>query len=151
MKLAEALMLRSDLQVRLNQLESRMSANVMVQEGDQPAEEPEDLIKEYEGITKEMEGLITRINKTNNATVFEDGVSLSDALVKRDILSKRKWFYEMAQSEATVRQDRYSRSELKFVATIDVKLLQKKKDDLAKSFRELDTKIQSLNWTTDLI
>ena len=43
MKLAEALNQRADLQKRIAQLRDRLSNNVKVQEGDLPAEKPEDL------------------------------------------------------------------------------------------------------------
>lgn len=37
------------------------------------------------------------------------------------------------------------------VTTIDIKPLGKKIDDLSKQLRELDMKIQTLNFTTELI
>ena len=41
--------------------------------------------------------------------------------------------------------------ELETVTIIDVLEIQREIDDLSKRFRELDTKIQQLNWTHDLI
>ena len=52
-------------------------------------------------------------------------------------------------ASATV--DRYSRSEIVIKSTVPVAKLQKQVDDLSKELRELDEKIQELNWTTDLI
>jgi len=52
---------------------------------------------------------------------------------------------------ASVKQDRYSRTEIKYISLVNVKELQKQIDKLSKEFRELDTKIQGLNWTIDLI
>jgi len=46
MKLAEALMLRADIQKRIDQLKQRLLRNVKVQEGDRPAENPEALLSE---------------------------------------------------------------------------------------------------------
>ena len=46
---------------------------------------------------------------------------------------------------------RYGRNELKYVRTIDIKVLRKEADTYAKQYRELDLKIQSLNWTVDLV
>ena len=43
MKLAEALSRRKDLQKRIAQLRSRIAANVRVQEGEQPLENPAEL------------------------------------------------------------------------------------------------------------
>ena len=45
---------------------------------------------------------------------------------------------------------RYSRSEVRFVPTVDVKALRDMADSASKAYRELDTKIQQLNWTTQL-
>ena len=52
--------------------------------------------------------------------------------------------------KATETQDRYSRTEIKLVTNVDVKQLGKQIDKLAKELRELDYKIQSANFTTEL-
>ena len=44
MKLANALSQRSELQERIRQLEARLLDNARVQEGEQPAEDPEELL-----------------------------------------------------------------------------------------------------------
>jgi hypothetical protein len=46
--------------------------------------------------------------------------------------------------------DRYSMSEIKWVACIDVRSLQKQSDDIARHVRELNLLIQETNWKTDL-
>lgn len=68
MTLAEALIQRADLKKRIAQLESRMAANVKVQEGDEPAEDIDALIAEYEQLMAGLEELVIRINRTNHAT-----------------------------------------------------------------------------------
>lgn len=47
--------------------------------------------------------------------------------------------------------NRYSRSEIRFVATVDVRAVQADADAIAKALRELDTRIQATNWTADLM
>jgi hypothetical protein len=150
MKLAEALISRSDLKKRIEQLRQRLSNNAKVQEGDAPAEKPEDLLKEIELATSEFETLIKKINKTNSETKFEKGKSITDALAERDVLIIRKSIYAGLVASATVTQQLYSRSEIKFVATVNVGRMQKQVDKLAKQYRELDAKIQEYNWKTDL-
>ncbi len=54
MKLAEALILRADCQKRIAQLKSRLLTNAKVQEGDAPAETPQDLIVEVERAASEL-------------------------------------------------------------------------------------------------
>ncbi len=151
MKLAEALILRADYNKRAAQLRQRISANAKVQEGEEPAENPQALLKEFEQIADNTFALIKRINKTNIITRFADDKTLTDALAERDMLAARRKMYEELVNAASASQDRYSRSEIKFKTTVSVKDIQKKVDDLAKAYRELDMKIQALNWNTDLV
>jgi hypothetical protein len=62
MKLAEALILRADCQKRIAQLKSRLLTNAKVQEGDVPAETPQELIVDLERASSELLDLIKRIN-----------------------------------------------------------------------------------------
>lgn len=151
MKLAEALILRGDYQNKMEQIKDRLNSNVLIQEGDNPNEDPIELLNEYESILKKYENLVMRINNTNNQTNFEEEYTLSDALVKRDVLSKKRRIYNSAVEEASIKQDRYTRSEVKYISTIDIKKFQKEIDNISKEYRKLDTKIQGLNWTIDLI
>ena len=48
MKLAEALQERADLVNNIERLRSRIRNNALVQEGEEPAENPKDLIKELD-------------------------------------------------------------------------------------------------------
>ena len=149
MKLAEALNQRADLQKRIAQLKERLSNNVKVQEGDEPAEKPEDLFKELDGSLKELESLIVRINRTNQETVWE-GKTLTEMIAGKDVLSLQLSVLRSVLEAANVRSDRYSRNEIKFIRTIDVNPLQKQVDDLSRDLRELDSKLQQANWMTDL-
>lgn len=151
LKLAEALLLRADLQKRIEQIKSRLKNNIMVQEGEAPSEEPEDLLKEFLSNQKELATIIKRINKTNNTTLYNEEWTLSDALVERDILLDKRSVLASSVERASFRLDRYSKTEIKYVSTINVKEIQKEVDKLSKQYRELDTKIQGLNWSTDLI
>ena len=151
MKLAEALILRADCQKRFAQLQSRLVGNAKIQEGDQPAENPNELIKELEGVATELVDLIKRINKTNSATVLATGQTISDVLAERDVLAMRRAAYSNLALNAAVAQGRLTRSEIKYVSTIKVAEIQKHADELAKEYRELDARIQELNWQTELI
>jgi len=46
MKLGELLILRGDVQTRIQQVRERLVANAIVQEGDKPAEDPGKLLAE---------------------------------------------------------------------------------------------------------
>ena len=54
-------------------------------------------------------------------------------------------------AKASTSQDRYSRSEIKYVNVMDVREMQKKVDKLAAEYRHLDTRIQKMNWEVALI
>ena len=150
MKLAEALILRADCKKRLEQLKARVVRNARIQEGDRPAEEPQSLLAEFERVARELADLVKRINRTNSATVFGDGLSLSDALAERDALGARHRLYgELAQA-ASISQDRYSRSEVKYVSAVSVADAQQRADELAREYRSLDARIQELNWKAEL-
>lgn len=59
MKLAEALMERSDLKTRIEQLAARLNENAKVQEGDEPAENPAELLDELNRLYARLERLMT--------------------------------------------------------------------------------------------
>ncbi|HUK89271.1 MAG TPA: DIP1984 family protein [Blastocatellia bacterium] len=151
MKLAEALIQRADAQKRIEQLKHRIVRNARVQEGEAPAENPIALIAEVERTAATLVDLIKRINRTNSTTVITDGQTLSDALAERDVLLVRRAAYDAVAQAASVTQDRYMRSEVKFKATVAVDEMQAEADDLARQHRELDARIQQTNWNTDLL
>ena len=150
MKLAEALAIRKDTQKRIEQLKSRILNNVRVQEGDSPSEEPKELMKEMDVCLNTLFSLIFKINKTNMNTISE-GRTITEMMAERDILSMRITSLREIFNKASESQERYSRSEIKMVTTIDIKPLGKKIDDLSKQLRELEMKIQTLNFTTELM
>ena len=86
MKLAEALIERAELQKQNAQLVDRIKKNAKVQEGDSPAENPADLIEQYNQNMTRFYELVTAINKTNNATSFDEILTVTDAIAKRDAL-----------------------------------------------------------------
>ena len=151
MKLAEALSIRKDLQTRISQLSSRLSNNVRIQEGDEPAEDPKDLFKELDSCLKQLEEYIYRINVTNLQTM-SGKKSLTQLLAERDVLTMRvNVMQDVFRQAASSPSERYSRSEIKFVTTVDVKDLRKQIDKLSAQLRQLDIEIQSINFSTELI
>ena len=150
MKLAEALILRADLQKRIAQLKSRLKDSAKVQEGDTPAEEVADLYQELDAHLVQLEDLIYRINMTNVQTLFE-GESLTRMMARKDVLSTRISVYRELIEHVTESGTRYGRNEIKYVRTVDVAELRRTTDQFSKQLRELDTRIQQLNWTVDLI
>lgn len=150
MKLAEALSIRKDLQTRVDQLKARILNNVRIQEGEKPAEDPVELLKELDSCLNQLRELIYRINLTNMNTNC-DGKPVTQLMAERDVLLKRVQVLRDVFNQASTTTERYSRSEIKYVTTIDVKAMAKQIDKLAIQLRELDVKIQSVNFTTELM
>ena len=149
MKLAEALSIRADLQRRISQLKSRLKDSSKIQEGDTPAEDVNDLYKELGDCLTQLEELTYRINHTNMQTVHE-GETLTRMIARKDTLTLRISVMRDVLSHV-IENDRYGRNEIKYIRTIDVPAFRQEMDAYAKQLRELDLKLQSLNWTVDLI
>jgi len=151
LKLAEALAERSDCQIRLEELKKRLLRVARVQEGEQPAEDTTELLAEMDGVCERLESLISAINRTNARTAFDETRTISDAIALKDVTAKKRDLLAGLAEAATTRQDRYSKSEVRFVATLPVADLQKRIDQLSKLYRQTDTRLQELNWRTELI
>ena len=150
MKLAEALIERADLQKRLDQLEEWLSSNALVQDGEEPAEDPMALLAELVAVSASLEDIITRINLTN-ASVTVEGQTLTALISKRDVLTKRIRITRRFLNTASQTGMRSRGSEIILKSTVPVRELQKNLDELSKSLRETDTAIQAANWSNDLL
>ena len=151
MKLAEALSIRKDLQKRIQQLGQRIQNNVKVQEGDEPSEQPQALLKELDSCLAQLEELVWRINATNMQTVNAEGKTVTQLMAQKDSLTLRLGILRDVFEKASASQDRYSRSEIKMTTVVDVKRLSKMIDDYAAKLRVLDIEIQALNFQTELL
>jgi hypothetical protein len=152
-KLAEGLALRADAARRAEQLRVRIAASARFQEGETPAEDAMALLVEAAGVLTELESLIRRINRTNAATLVEDG-TLTDALAHRDVFRLRHGIVTSSANAAAgegQRGFRQLRSELTMIPALPVADLRGQADDLAKELREIDTLIQRTNWEADLL
>ncbi|WP_323746837.1 DIP1984 family protein [Corynebacterium sp. Marseille-P8863] len=79
-------------------------------------------------------------------------VTVPDVAVLRPaIVLRARRFYSAVADAASARAARYSASEVRYVSTVDVGQLHAMADKTAKEYRELDTKIQQLNWSTELL
>ncbi|MDY3792876.1 MAG: DIP1984 family protein [Oscillospiraceae bacterium] len=150
MRLAEALNLRADINKRISQLGERLRANAKVQEGDTPAEAPEELLAELDKLTSELEELMGRINLTNSRTL-SDGVSLTEMIAKKDALTLKSGIIRKFLAEASLKIERYSNKEIKILSTVNVAELRTHSDKLSEELRLLNVKIQEINWTTELL
>lgn len=151
MKLAEALSLRKDLEKKISGLKERLENVVKVQEGDEPVESPEELMKELDNCLVQLELLIYNINMSNMKVVDEDGKSMTKLLAERDILNKRITILRSAFERASKPVDRYSCNEIRMLTKIDVKSLRRQIDKYSQQYRQLDYEIQIMNFKYDLV
>jgi len=151
MKLGEALARRSDVQTRIAQVRDRLAATALVQEGDEPPEPSEALLRELDALLDELRDLVVAVNRTNAATQLPSGATLTEALAHRDVLGMRHGTLNAIVAATAQAQARYSRSEIRIVRTVDVAALRRAADEAAKERRELDAEIQQVNWTVEVM
>ena len=146
MKLAEGLLLRADLLKKIEHLQNRIRPVLIVSDDKLPQEDPDKLLAQLRKAIQDLETLIIRINKTNNETKVEGEGTLMEALAKRDSL---KMLSEKLRNIRFAAQINNS-GEKNLKTTIDIKKLQSEMDQTGRAFREIDSKIQEINWLTEL-
>lgn len=150
MKLAEALQERADLNRKIAQLRERLENNAIVQEGEQTAEDPAQLLRELDAAVARLEELMARINRTNTQTC--DGArSITDLIARKDALRLQTEAYRDVIASASQIARRAMRTEIKILSAVDVRALQSRADELSRELREVDNRIQQLNWQTELL
>jgi len=150
MKLAEALQERADINRNIEQLKNRLNNNVLVQEGEKTAEEPEKLKQELDASIERLAYLISRINLTNSQIKI-DGQTLTELIAKKDALSLKISTYKNIVYTGSQTSYRARNTEIKIKPAIVVAEWQSEIDKMAKELRLLDNKLQESNWNTDLI
>lgn len=150
MKLAEALQERSDLNMKISQLKGRLANNAIVQEGEQPAEKPAELLAELDKAVQRLEYIIAKIN-LSNCTIKVEGKTLTEIIAKKDCLAEKASVLQSLIAVASRPINRISRTEIKMLSTINVAKIQKESDSISSEIRSLNTMLQQTNWTSDLI
>lgn len=149
MKLAEALQERADVKRLIDRLNKRLTVNAVTQEGELPAEDPAELLRQLDECLARLEMLMAKINLANSTTVVR-GRTLTEMIARRDCLRESIAAYQMIIDVASQSTLRMARTEIRTVRTVDVRVLQKHVDALSAEQRRLDNEIQQTNWTTDI-
>jgi len=151
MKLAEALQERADLRTSINSLKERICNSALVQEGEESAENPQELLNLLKEEISKEEKLVAAINLKNCITkVADSDYSLTQLIAKRDGYLKQAEILREIINIAAPTYARASMSEIKILRNVDIKALQSEVDELAKKAREANNQIQQTNWTVDL-
>ena len=149
MKLAEALQERADLNRRIDDLRRRLGNSILTQEGEAPAEDPAELLKELDAATARLETLMAQINLTNCRTKT-GGMTLTELIAKKDALTLRLSAYRDLVYTAGQSANRARGTEIRVVAVLKASELQKQADEMAKEIRRLDNLLQETNWKVKL-
>lgn len=150
MKLAEALLLRADLQKKLESLRERIGRNTVVQEGEKPSEDPNALLDQAKVICQKLKALVFAVNQANLTGRTGKGRTLTEALAERDAHALQHSILQTAATSAAKPPERYGVKEIRWVKTVDVAALQKSVDNMARTLRELNAEIQEANWQIDV-
>ena len=155
MLLGEALAERASKRKQLEQVEARAASVARYQEGEQPAENAEELLEKGRRLIGELRQLARRINRTNSATELDPGFTLTDALALRDSYAAQfKLVTAVADAGAGgdgIGWARQLRSELQLVSAVQVPDLRAEADQIAESRRRLDVRIQQAGWSAELL
>jgi hypothetical protein len=124
-------------------------------EGVRPDEDPEDLLLRVQAAASELTDLVRRINRTNarTPTDAEARTTISDLIAERDEALRMTQLYRAVAKTGTRGAARglFARdSEKTTVAVVDVRELQRSADQWAGRYREIDVRLQQLNWSTEL-
>ncbi len=149
MKLAEALLLRSEYQQKIESLKQRIIVNLKVQENEKPHEDPYELLNEIFSIEEKLCDIVKKINHKNLEIKMPNGELLADAIANRNMILKKRTMLTGIVESANEKDYRLTHTEVKMYITLSIGDIQKQIDLLSKKYRELDTQIQSVNWTID--
>ncbi len=150
MKLAEALQERADLKRNLNSLRERLQRVTLVQEGEKPAEDPQELLRIQDACFERMEYLIAAINHSNDV-IQVNGMTLTQLIAKKDVLLMKLAAYKNVIRDAGSNTNRARGTEIRILSTVKAAELQAEADRMSKEIRMLDNLLQETNWTRDLI
>lgn len=161
MKVAEALRVRSDLVSKISELRGIIKENAIVQEGDEPQENPVPKLKEIQQVSRELAKLITSINLINTtirvefpppARPGETSMTMTEALAERDMAKRNIRTVRDAIDAATLgKRFKYSSLEIKSVSLLDLPPLRKKLEKMSVKLREIDIAIQEANWREEYV
>lgn len=147
MLIAEALVLRSEYKTVIDNLERRIRKNSKVyEEGDNPTENLDNLIKEYSEVREKLRDLIIKINHTNLTTKLPNGMIVADAIAHKNALMDEKNMLDSIMHESMGSSFR----DEKTYPVMDIKDIQKEINKISKEYREINSAIQKNNWSTNL-
>ncbi|MCL2059611.1 MAG: DIP1984 family protein [Oscillospiraceae bacterium] len=153
MLLAEALFKKAVLKKELETLEQRMGESARVPHDEEPIDDYLVLLGSYLEKEGELLDMNLRIQTTNISTAFREGETISQAINRRDSLKRIVSMYNKLLSAATGGGSRgiFSSRDVKYKRVVDMDKTRADMSNAAMQYRELDVKLQQLNWNTELL
>ncbi len=150
MRLAELLNERKAAKQEIKLVKRRLDLSAKMQEGDKkPVESPEELKRALVELYAKLKHLIVKINNTNMEPIVE-GKTLMELIAERDQnMAIAAALHDLAEN-ATPQREGFSRNEIRYIPAIDVKSIRHEADIYAKMAREIDNKIQAVNWNIEV-
>lgn len=142
MKIAEAMVKRSDLKKRINRAASRVSNTAIIAAGDDGSDHKAALA-EWHSINNQIEQLSIKLMAANQKAKLENGMTISTALAKRDSLTRLVEFIESIRVSVPSRDSGYA-------SVYNVKAARLLLDQTTKERSELDMMLQKANWSNEL-
>jgi hypothetical protein len=150
LKLAELLNERKTIKEEIKNVKQRLYLTAKLQEGDsEPVEPPSELKETLIKLHDRLNELIILINRTNVNTL-EGGKSLMELIAERDKNKSIAEILHQLSENATPRPERFSKNEIRFIPSVDIKEIRQEADAYARRAREIDNLIQATNWNTEI-
>ncbi len=155
MTLLQALQEKKRLSAKVASLWALLAQSSVVDEGQEPEDNPIDVKANLARAIEEQEALTIKLNETNNkvlVTVGDQSALMMHCIARRDTLKPALEALKGYINSIRTRNNRqYGETVRKvLVKGVDIKVLQKEFDDLAQELRNLDNAIQYTNVTTEL-
>jgi hypothetical protein len=152
MKLAEAILDRSEVTKRITELQGLISQNAVVQEGTDH-EDVEGYYRELIQCYDSQRLLNEKINRANNTTPYDGDktIFICDALSRKENIDKQILSLTSLANSFRSNFNRHSLSEIRSVPTMDPKIIRKHISILQQQRKDLDRCIQKQNWSVDIV
>jgi hypothetical protein len=152
MKLGEALAQLKKEKSRLARLISLRKDNIYVEKGKKTPFDPSKLGKDIEDKIEEIRKLKVDVQRTNLNTLFENNISLAEAIIKvNDIRSKIAGLSGLFNEKREYSFRLRGKDDIEKVPQLDESKIEEEMENLEAEKTKIDNLIQVINWKTELM
>lgn len=154
MNILEAIALKKDLEIRIENLGNRYVRNVTVLKGKKPHEDPNEILQEMDKSIAQLNDLCYRINAADLYVKNSTGKTLMELLIERESLYRRLNILRSALNEVTVgsfSEYAYNTKKLvEFDIIVSIESISKLVDEAEEQLRQVTSEIQKLDVKTEI-